>query len=70
VPSGWTTLLHERPPGEPVPLSEVRTQASQHDRGVRIAEVLADVELLNDDTCPWSSASRRQARDLRPSPAR
>ena len=52
VLDGLTTLLHERPPGEPVPLSEVRTQASQHGRGVRIAEVLADVELLNDDTIP------------------
>lgn len=52
VLDGLTTLLHERPPGEPVPLSEVRTQASRHGRGVRIAEVLADVELLNDDTTP------------------
>jgi len=52
VLDGLTTLLHERPRGEPVPLSEVRTQATQHGRGVRIAEVLADVELLNDDTIP------------------
>jgi hypothetical protein len=52
VIDGLTTLLKDRPPGEPVPLSEVRTQASQHGRGVRIAEVLADVKLLDDDTTP------------------
>ena len=52
VLDGLTALLHERPSGEPVPLTEVRMQSSQHGRGVRIAEVLADVELLNDDTTP------------------
>lgn len=52
VIDGLTTLLKDRPPGEPVPLSEVRTQATQDGRGVRIAEVLADVNLLDDDTTP------------------
>ncbi|MGH8961335.1 MAG: integrase [Jatrophihabitantaceae bacterium] len=49
---GLTVLLHERHPGEPVPLSEVRIEASRHGRGARIVEVLADVNLLDDDTIP------------------
>lgn len=52
VLDGLTTLLHERPSGEPVPLSEVRIEASRHGHGARIAEVLVDVQLLNDDTTP------------------
>ena len=52
VLDGLTALLRGRPSGEPVPLSQVRAQASQYGRGVRVAEVLADVELLTDDTMP------------------
>lgn len=52
VLDGLTTLLYDRAPGEPVPLSEVRERTSQHGRSLRVAEVLAEVELLDDDTTP------------------
>lgn len=52
VLDGLTTVLRDRPPDQPVPLSEVRTRTARYGCGVRVVEVLADLGLLDDDTSP------------------
>ena len=47
-----TAVLNDWPCDRPVPLSELRTRAKGFDCGVRVAEVLADLDLLDDDTTP------------------
>lgn len=49
---GLTALLTERPDGEPIPLTEVRTRMPRRASRPRVAEVLADLGLLHDDTTP------------------
>jgi site-specific recombinase XerD len=49
---GLTGLLDGRPAGEHVTLTEVRTQTPRHASTPRVAEVLADLGLLDDDTTP------------------
>jgi integrase len=49
---GLTTLLLDRPAGEQVTLTEVRTRMPRRASCPRVAEVLADLELLDDDTTP------------------
>lgn len=51
VLDGLTSVLQDRP-GEPVALTEVRARTARHGRSVRVAEVLAGVGLLEDDTTP------------------
>ena len=49
---GLTILLDGRPPGEPVPLTAVRTRMPRHASRPRVTEVLADLDLerpANDD---------------------
>ncbi|MEU6584369.1 integrase [Nocardia sp. NPDC046763] len=50
VLDGLTTVLQDRPAGEPVPLSEVRTRPHRHVSRPRLTEVLADLGLLQDDS--------------------
>ncbi|MDX3225668.1 hypothetical protein [Streptomyces sp. ME19-01-6] len=54
---GLTAVLENRPPGKPVKLTEVRTRIPRHASSHRVAEVLTDLELLEDDTTlairPW-----------------
>ncbi|MFJ5726066.1 hypothetical protein [Streptomyces sp. NPDC093149] len=52
---GLTAVLEDRPPGTPVKLTEVRTRIPRHASSHRVAEVLADLHLLEDDS---SSAIR------------
>jgi hypothetical protein len=47
-----TAVLHDRPPDQLVPLSEVRARTARYGCGVRVVEVLADLGLLDDDTHP------------------
>jgi integrase len=47
---GLTVLLAERTAGEPVTLSEVRARTSRPVSRARVAEVLAGLDLLRDDT--------------------
>jgi integrase len=49
---GLSVVLDGRPAGEPVRLTEVHTRTSRHTSKLRVAEVLADLELLDDDTTP------------------
>lgn len=50
VLDGLVTVLEGRPAGERVPLSEVRSATHRHVSTPRLAEVLADLQLLHDDT--------------------
>lgn len=50
VVDGLTVLLQERPPGQPVTLSEVRARTPRHASTPRVAEVLTGLGLLEDDT--------------------
>lgn len=52
VLDGLATVLAGRPAGDRVPLSEVRTRTHRHVSKPRLAEVLADLGLLDDDTTP------------------
>ena len=45
-----TVLLAERTAGEPVALSEVRARTARPISRARVTEVLADLDLLRDDT--------------------
>ncbi|MEV7236731.1 hypothetical protein AB0N06_22955 [Streptomyces sp. NPDC051020] len=47
---GLTAVLADRPPGKPVKLTEVRTRIPRHASSHRVAEVLTDLELLEDDS--------------------
>ena len=49
---GLKAVLDGHAGGDPVPLSEVRqrARARSHSSAIRIAEVLAELELLHDDT--------------------
>ena len=49
---GLTVLLHGRPGGERVTLSEIRTRTPRHTSAPRVAEVLAGLDLLEDDGTP------------------
>jgi integrase len=49
---GLTVLLDGRPDGERVTLTEIRTRAPRHASAPRVAEVLAGLGLLEDDTVP------------------
>jgi hypothetical protein len=52
VLDGLMAVLAHHPPGEPVPLTEVRNRTARLGCGRRAAEVLADLELLTDDSTP------------------
>lgn len=52
VLNGLATVLAGRLAGERVPLSAVRTRTHRHVPKPRLAEVLADLDLLDDDTTP------------------
>ncbi|NGO08303.1 integrase [Streptomyces sp. HC44] len=47
---GLTAVLEDRPPGKPVKLTEVRARIPRHASSHRVAEVLTDLELLEDDS--------------------
>jgi hypothetical protein len=47
---GLTVVLAGRPAGERVPLTDIRRRTSRHTSSRRVAEVLASMELLHDDT--------------------
>lgn len=47
---GLTVVLGECPPGKPVKLTEVRARIPRHASSLRVAEVLTDLELLEDDS--------------------
>ncbi len=49
---GLTVLLDGRPAGERVTLTEIRTRTSRHTSVPRVAEVLAGLDLLDDDSIP------------------
>jgi hypothetical protein len=49
---GLTVLLDGRPAGERVTLTEIRTRTSRHTSAPRVAEVLAGLDLLEDDSIP------------------
>ncbi len=49
---GLVTVLDGRPAGERVPLTEVRSRTHRKVPKPRLAEVLADLDLLVDDTIP------------------
>jgi integrase len=49
---GLTVLLDGRPDGERVTLTEIRTRTPRHASAPRVAEVLAGLGLLEDDTVP------------------
>jgi hypothetical protein len=61
---GMVVLLDGRPGGERVTLTEIRARTSRHTSAPRIAEVLAGLGLLEDDTVPAVRAwiGRRTAR--------
>jgi hypothetical protein len=52
VLDGLTVVLDGRPAGQRVALTEVRTRTPRHASSPRVAEVLADLGLLDDDTTP------------------
>jgi len=52
VLDGLTTVLAGRPAGTRVPLSEIRTRTHRHVSTPRLTEVLAELDLLEDDTTP------------------
>lgn len=47
---GLTVVLGGCPPGKPVKLTEVRARIPRHASSLRVAEVLTDLELLEDDS--------------------
>ncbi|MHA5054772.1 hypothetical protein [Streptomyces sp. SD15] len=47
---GLTAVLEDRAPGKPVKLTEVGTRIPRHASSHRVAEVLTDLELLEDDS--------------------
>jgi integrase len=49
---GLAVLLDGRPDGERVTLTEIRARTSRHTSAPRVAEVLAGLGLLEDDTVP------------------
>jgi hypothetical protein len=49
---GLTVLLGGRPAGERVTLTEIRTRTPRHTSAPRVAEVLAGLDLLEDDSIP------------------
>ena len=49
---GLTVLLDGRPEGERVTLTEIRARSPRHASAPRVAEVLAGLGLLEDDTVP------------------
>jgi hypothetical protein len=49
---GLTVLLGGRRAGERVTLTEIRTRTSRHTSSPRVAEVLAGLDLLEDDSIP------------------
>ena len=49
---GLAVLLDGRHDGEPVTLTEIRARTSRHTSAPRVAEVLAGLGLLEDDTVP------------------
>ena len=49
---GLAVLLEGRPDGERVTLTEIRARTSRHTSAPRVAEVLAGLGLLEDDTVP------------------
>ncbi len=49
---GLTVLLDGRPAGERVTLTEIRTRTPRHSSAPRVAEVLAGLDLLDDDSIP------------------
>jgi hypothetical protein len=49
---GLTVLLDGRPAGERVTLTEIRTRTSRHTSVPRVAEALAGLDLLEDDSTP------------------
>jgi integrase len=52
VLDGLVTVLEERPAGDRVPLTEVRSRPHRHVSRPRLAEVLDDLDLLDSDTTP------------------
>ena len=52
VLDGLAVVLDDRTAGERVPLTEIRTRTPRHASSPRVAEVLAALGLLNDDTTP------------------
>jgi integrase len=52
VLDGLTVVLDGRPAGQRVALTEVRTRTPRHASSPRVAEVLADLGLLDDGTTP------------------
>jgi site-specific recombinase XerD len=52
VLDGLMVLLDGRPGGERVTLSEIRTRTPRHTSAPRVAEVLAGLDLLEDDSIP------------------
>lgn len=52
VLDGLLTVLHGRPEGERVPLTQVRSRTHPKVPKPRLAEVLADLDLLDDDATP------------------
>jgi Phage integrase, N-terminal SAM-like domain len=52
VLDGIVTVLESRPSGQRVPMSEIRARTHRHVPKPRLAEVLADLDLLDDDTTP------------------
>jgi integrase len=52
VLDGIVTVLDGRPAGERVPMSEVRARTHRHVPKPRLAEVLADLDIFDDDTTP------------------
>lgn len=57
VLDGLAVVLHGLPIGQHVPLTQVRARTPATSSKIRVAEVLADMELLDDDTVaairPW-----------------
>jgi integrase len=49
---GLMVLLDGRPAGERVTLTEIRTRTSRHTPAPRVAEVLAGLDMLEDDSIP------------------
>lgn len=47
---GLTVMLAGRPVGERVPLTDIRRRTAPHTSTPRVAQVLASMELLHDDT--------------------
>jgi hypothetical protein len=47
---GLPAVLEDCPPGKPAKLTELRTRIPRHASSHRVAEVLTDLELLEDDS--------------------